>query len=344
MHNSTAGLALLTISVLPAAAAGHTATITARAETAPVATQDDAADDPAIWRNEKQPKRSLIVATDKKAGIHVYALNGKRRSFTASPRLNNVDLRSGVSLNGKPIILVAASDRSDAANAKMALFRLDTAKAKLEPLGSIVIGSGEAYGMCLWKRARDGALFGFVVMKDGRIDQVAIDMFGISLAASVVRSMKLETQSEGCVVDDRTGQLYVAEEDVGLWQFDADPAGSTTPIALAKVDNVVLFADAEGLALAPDGTDGGYLIASSQGDNAYSLFSLPDVSFAGRFRIGDGKIDGVSETDGIELALGNFGKAFPAGLFVVQDGDNAPHTQNFKLTAWQDVIDALRLK
>ena len=48
--------------------------------------------------------------------------------------------------------------------------------ARLVPLGRYPVGPGEAYGMCLWTRKRDGALFGFVVLKDGRIDQVSIDL------------------------------------------------------------------------------------------------------------------------------------------------------------------------
>ena len=155
--------------------------------------------------------------------------------------------------------------------------------------------------------------------------------------------MKLGTQSEGCVVDDRTGILYVAEEDVGLWKFDAAPDGPVTATALAKADGKEIVIDAEGLALAPSGADGGYLVVSSQGDNAYAVYKLPEASYVGRFRIGDGAVDSVQETDGVELMLGDFGPQFPAGLFVTQDGDNLPATQNFKLTSWADIVAALGL-
>jgi myo-inositol-hexaphosphate 3-phosphohydrolase len=319
-------------------------TVAARVETDPVQTIDDAADDPAIWRNPADPAQSLVIGTDKKAGIHVYGLDGKRRGFTPSPRLNNVDLRDGVIVNGAPAVLAAASDRADVAQAKIALFVLDTAKATLTPIGSIAAGPGEAYGMCLWTRAADKALFGFVVLKDGRIDQIAIDASGSTPTGKLVRSLKLGTQSEGCVVDDRNGRLYVAEEDVGLWRFDADPAGSPTPVAIAKVDGKTLYADAEGLALAATGPSGGYLVASSQGDNAYVLYRLADDGYVGRFRVAPGTIDGTSETDGLELALGDFGPGFAGGLLVVQDGDNAPSTQNFKYVAWNDVLATLGLE
>ncbi len=312
--------------------------VAAVAETDPVDTAADAADDPAIWRNPADPARSLVIGTDKKAGIHVYDLAGKRVSFTPAARLNNVDLRE----SGGRVIAVA-SDRADVAQAHVSLFTLDTSTRRLVPMGRYPVGPGEAYGMCLWTRAKDKALFGFVVLKDGRIDQVAIDVSGPAPRVTTVRSMKVATQAEGCVVDDRTGLLYVAEEDVGLWRFAADPAAPATATPIARVDGRTLVADAEGLALAPAGRTGGYLVASSQGDNAYTLYRLPGVTYAGRFRIGGGGIDGTSDTDGIELALGDFGPNYPGGLFVAQDGDNAPETQNFKYASWAQVLKALGL-
>ncbi|KQM26358.1 3-phytase [Sphingomonas sp. Leaf11] len=313
--------------------------VAAVAETDPVDTAADAADDPAIWRNRRDPAASLVIGTDKKAGIHVYDLSGKRLSFTPAARLNNVDLRE---IGGR--VIAAASDRADERQAHFALFTLDTVAKKLVPMGRYPVGAGEAYGMCLWTRARDKALFGFVVLKDGRIDQVSIDLAGATPVVRTVRSMKVGTQAEGCVVDDRTGILYVAEEDVGLWRFAADPAAPVEGTAIATVDGTTLVADAEGLALAPAGRDGGYLVASSQGDNAYTLYRLPGVTYAGRFRIGGGAIDGTSETDGIELIPGNFGPKYPKGLMVAQDSDNAPDTQNFKYVSWADVLKALRLR
>jgi 3-phytase len=320
-----------------------TAPVTARAETTPVGTGEDAADDPAIWRNSHRPADSLVVATDKRAGLHLYDLAGRHLDFAPSPRLNNVDLRADVALGNSRGILVAASDRANEAQARIALFRLDPEARKLVPLGNPAAGAGEAYGMCLWRRAADKALFAFVVMKDGRIDQFRI---GAEARPTVrlERQLQLGTQSEGCVADDRTGQLYVAEEDFGIWRFEADPAASATPIAGPKVDARFLVADAEGLAIAPKGRSGGWLIGSSQGDNAYAVWSLPDLKPVGRFRIVSGQVGATSETDGIEIALGNFGPAFPKGLMVAQDGDNAPLMQNFKLVAWGDIVNALKLK
>ncbi|RIA45569.1 3-phytase [Hephaestia caeni] len=317
-----------------------TVAVTAVAETEAVATRNaDAADDPAIWRNAGDPQASLIVATDKKAGLYVYGLDGAKRSFIDAGRVNNVDLRDDVRIGGRAGILVVASDRSDPAHGNLALFRLDPVAARLEALGKIPALAGEAYGLCLYRAA--DALYAFLVMKDGTIGQIALDLEGATPQGRLVRTLHLASQAEGCVADDRSGRLYVAEEDVGIWRFDAGAAGPVEATAVAKVDRVRLFDDVEGLAIVPEGADGGYLVASSQGDNAYAVWQLVDEEYVGRFRIEAGAVDGTQETDGIEIAVGDFGPAYPRGLLVAQDGDNAPAAQNFKLVSWADVERAL---
>ncbi|MGR4866677.1 phytase [Caulobacter sp. LARHSG274] len=322
-----------------------TVSVPAVRETAAVDSLRDAADDPAIWRDARRPERSLIVATDKQDGLYVYGLDGKIRGFLRAGRVNNVDLRGDVVINGAPSVLVAASDRTERTDGKIALFALNTETAALTALGRFPAQVTEAYGFCLYRRAADRALFAFVVGKDGTISQLSIDVAGPTPKVAVVRQMKLATQSEGCVADDRTGQLYVAEEDVGLWRFSAAPDGGDGREAFFKVDGQRLVADAEGLAILPRGRDGGYLVASSQGDSAYAVWNLRDGAYRGRFRIvASGGVDGTSDTDGIEIAAGDFGPDFPGGLMVAQDGDNSPQAQNFKLLSWRAVEKALDLR
>jgi 3-phytase len=308
------------------------ATVAAVAETEPVGTAAaDAADDPAIWRNSADPAASLIVATDKKAGLHVYGLGGKSRFFEPDGRLNNVDLLD----MGDAGVIVVASDRNDPLNAKLRLYRLDTAAAKLTPLGIVDGGKGEAYGVCLW--ANGTAIHAFSVLKDGTVEEYRLEL-GAQPRAVPVATRKLATQSEGCVADPRDGTLYVGEEDVGVWRF---AAGQTQGTLVAPVDNKQLVADTEGLAILPEGTNSGWLVASSQGDNAYALYALPGMQPAGRFRIVAGKLGATEETDGIALMGGDFGPDYREGLFVAQDGQNAPFAQNFKLVPWQAIREAI---
>jgi|TARA_R100000049_G_C1949828_1_gene96862 3-phytase len=338
---AAAGLALAVAGCATMPVTGDPAvSVYATAETQPVGTaNDDAADDPAIWRNQADPSKSLIIGTDKKAGLHVYNLQGEDLFFLDAGLLNNVDL---VTL-ADGTVLVAASDRTDPANSAIALFRLDTGAARLEPLGSVASGAGEAYGLCLWTppiaKAGDAAI-AFAVLKDGTINQVRIRTDG---TGAIERTMSVPSQAEGCVVDHRTSQLYVGEENGGIWRFrvgGSDPVGEL----LAPIDNRMLVADVEGLALMPEGHRGGYLIASSQGDNAYAVFRLPGMEPIGRFRIAQGAVGATEETDGIDLHAGSFGPDYPAGLFVAQDGINPPHAQNFKLVSWEAVVRALNPK
>jgi len=314
-----------------------TVTVSARAETVPVGTANaDAADDPAIWRNPRRPADSLIVATDKKAGLYVYDLAGKVRHFSGAGRLNNVDLID----RGRAGILVAASDRNDVAQARLRLFRLDPSTAQLLPLGEVTGGAGEAYGICLWRHGE--ALYAFSVLKEGAVHQVRLDLDGPQPRGTIVRTLRLATQPEGCVVDPRTNRLFVGEEDRGVWSFDALPAAAATGTLVAPVDGRHLVADVEGLAIAPAGRTGGYLIASSQGDNSYALYALPGMTPAGRFRVAAGRFGSTEETDGIAFHPGSFGPAYSAGLFIAQDGVNAPAAQNFKLVSWADVQRAMK--
>ena len=315
--------------------------VVATGETAPVGTgKADAADDPAIWRNAANPAASLIVGTDKKAGLYVYGLDGKARDFVAAGLLNNVDLREVAP--GR--ILVGASDRTDGAVPKIALFTLDGATGKLTALGAqAFLPKGhapvEAYGFCMGASlAQDELARAYVVLKDGEVAESRLIEREGAIRADYLRSVKFATQSEGCVVDDRTGILYVAEEDVGIWKIDLR-APTLAATAFAKVGpEQGLVDDVEGLALAPDGETGGWLVASSQGDNAYVLLDLKTAVTYKRFRIAAGKYGATSDTDGIELMLGDFGPDYRNGLFVAQDGNNAPAAQNFKLVDWDAMV------
>jgi len=310
--------------------------VVAVAETPPVGTaRGDAADDPAIWRNPVDPAASLVVGTDKKAGLYVYDLKGAQRSFLAAPGLNNVDL---IELqDGR--VLVAASDRSDLATVNLFLALLDTATGRLAPAGRIAVGPGEGYGICMIKPAEGDAIIVFSAPKEGTIYQTRITMVNGVFAGTTTTLARVPTQTEGCIADPRTGTLYIGEEDAGIWAIDI---ASGAKRMVAPIDNRMLVADVEGLAIAPEGKDGGYLVASSQGDNAYALFDLQTAAPRGRFRIAAGRFGATSDTDGIELALGDFGPAYPGGLFVAQDGDNAPAAQNFKLVGWGEIVQSLQ--
>jgi 3-phytase len=132
--------------------------------------------------------------------------------------------------------------------------------------------------------------------------------------------------------------------------MEAAPDSRAAPSLFAPVDGVRLVADVEGLAIIPDGATGGYLIASSQADGAHETaasafvaYELENGRLARHFRVvGFGDVDGVTDTDGIEFAAGDFGAPFNEGLLVVQDGNNTPENQNFKFASGGAVLSLLR--
>lgn len=315
--------------------------VVATGETAPVGTNNaDAADDPAIWRNRSNPEASLIVATDKKAGLYVYSLDGKVKSFLDAGRVNNVDL---VEKGGR--IYVVASDRNDPANAKLALFTLDTASGTLTALGKVTGGTGEGYGVCILPGNDPLAFTVFSVLKDGTVAEVRVTP-DATPTGTIMRTLKLQTQTEGCAVDAKSNSLYVGEEDVGIWRFDATGT-ATQGVKVAAVDNQRLVADVEGLSISEAANGTRFMVASSQGDNAYAVYRITENSgaldYVGRFAVKDGAIGGAEETDGLELVIGDFGPAYPGGLFVAQDGHNGTKAQNFKLVSWDAIKAALGL-
>ena len=312
--------------------------VTATVETAPVGSLDDAADDPAIWVNPANAGASLILGTDKKAGLYVYELTGAVKQFLPAGNLNNVDVRQNVSAGDWRGDIAAASNRTDDT---VSLFTVTN--GVVAQSGAFPSAIAEPYGLCMG--APEGKAVVFVTYKTG--DVVAYTLAGPG-AGGEGAHLKLETQLEGCVFDDAAGVLYIGEEDRGIWKASyADGAFGV----LTLIDEVGgasgIAADVEGLALYGAGPQSGYLIASSQGNYSYAVYERAGENrFLGRFEVVDGPAsDGAQETDGIDAASAPLGEAFPEGVLIVQDGFNDPKgsAQNFKVIDWRAVKAALSL-
>lgn len=316
-----------------------------RAQTEPVARRGDAADDPAIWIHPLDPTQSLILGTNKKQGLLSYDLAGKTRQLLEVGRVNNVDVRQRVQLAGRalPVDLAVATQRDDNA---LAVFEID-ANGTLRDVARIATDLDDIYGTCLYQPA-SGGLEVIANDKDGRFVQYRIDWRDNAYVGVVVRRFSVASQPEGCVADDRAGRLFIGEEDHGIWTLTADASAVAAPQLVLPV-GPRLVADVEGLALY-HGARASYLIASSQGDNSFVVLDAqPPFAYRGAFRIGINAaagIDGVSETDGLEVTALDLGGAYGEGMLVVQDGFNrlpdAP--QNFKLVAWKDIARVLGLE
>lgn len=306
-----------------------TFSVTATGETDPVPHGGDAADDPAIWVNPEDPSKSLVIGTDKKrgGGLAVYDLSGREVAYHDDGAMNNVDVR---------LDIVVAGNES---NNTIAIYRISD--------GSLMPAEGDAttpgitiYGNCLYRSPLSDELYVFLTSRKGQIEQWQLTETGAGqFDATLVRSISLDSQTEGCVADDALEVVYFAEEKVGIWRFGAEPDAEEPGTLIDTTDGGHLAADVEGLALAAVGADDGFLFASSQGSDEYTIYTRTDNAYLATFSIDDGDdADGTSDTDGIDVTTVSLGSAFPSGLFVAQDGKNEGGAQNFKLVPLDAIL------
>lgn len=303
----------------------------------------DVMDDPAVWHHPTRPELSLILATDKRAGLDVYNMQGKRVQQHSVGRLNNVDVRYGLQWQSAAHDIAAASLRDDNS---LQLFAIDDT-GTLHNAGKVSTTLTDIYGLCMYHSIQSDKHYVFVNDKSGLIEQYRIDTDGIGWQGTLVRSLQVPSQPEGCVADDKRGVLFVGEEDEAIWRFAAEADAATAGEAIIRVDGKHLVADIEGIALA-EHNGSSYLLVSSQGNDSYLVFDAT-APYAQRlhFRISTNPelgIDGVSETDGLEVTTRSLGPGFEQGALIVQDGRNRmpEQGQNLKLVPWTQILQQLR--
>ncbi len=305
------------------------------AETAPMIGVGDRADDPAIWVSDSEDQPSIILGTNKDEGLHVYALSGEELQFLDVGQVNNVDIRGRFA--------VASNDEFNT----LTWFNISRdASAPVVHLGETPVDKVEPYGACLGQD-QDG-LVAAATYKDGTIQFWRADMGkDTPITASLERTVKLESQLEGCVFDETQGLIFIGEETFGLWSLAYRDAKAEPQVVDTIAASNGLVEDVEGVSIWW-AQDGGYLIASAQAADRFVVYDrLPPHAPRGIFQISasaDGGIDSVSHTDGLDVVSASL-PAFPRGLLVVQDDGNPESgvDQNFKLIDWNAVLVALGL-
>jgi 3-phytase len=339
-----ATLALTLALPLASSAEAQVAHLPAEAETDPVPSGGDAADDPAIWIHPTAPGRSVVIGTDKQAGLGVWDLDGQELQFLADGELNNVDLRYRFPLGGEEVALITAGERSQDI---IAVYTIDPQTRRLRDVAArdIALGIG-IYGSCMYRSATTGDFYFFGNSKSGEVEQWRLFDDGSGrVDAELVRSFDVGTQTEGCVADDETGYLFIGEENIAIWRYAAEPGAGTSRVLVDTVGwGSPLSPDVEGLTIYHAAGGAGYLIASSQGNSTFVVYDrMPPhtrrLVFAIDANAGLG-IDGVTGTDGIAVVNLGLGARFPGGLFVAQDDSNSGAHQNFKLLGWDEIAGA----
>ena len=306
---------------------------------------DDAADDPAVWINPNQASESLIYGSNKKGGIAVYDLSGKETDYYAQGKINNIDVLYDFPLDGKNITLLGCSNRTDQS---VDLFKIDSIGRLIEfESSSFSVDTAlidDIYGFCFGKD-KDENPFVFYNGKNGVFIQQAILTLDDSIYLKTVKTVRFDDQTEGMVVDNEMGNVYIGAENSGVYVLDVsseDTSAELLEMTRAEI-NTSLAYDLEGITIYKD-EERSWLIISSQGNFSYAVYDIEEKhKYLFSFKIlGDKNIDGVEETDGLEAISDSLSISFPKGVLVVQDGFNysgdSLTSQNFKLIDFRKII------
>ncbi len=320
-------------------------------ETTPVASQGDAADDPAFWLNIVDSSKSVIFGTDKEAGIYAYNLAGEQIQFVGVGRINNIDVRAGYLLDDIEVSILVGTNRD---LNSIDFFSISDKGELVEYSGNrVVTDLVTIYGLCLFKDNENDETYIFVSDEESlTIRQYLVESI-FPARLNMVREIRTSSVSEGCVVDDSRGYLYFSQEDEnnGVYKVLARPVESEVQtVDVSKQYGGHLEGDSEGLAIVPSEKKG-LLIVSSQGSDDFIVFERDGSNrYLGRFLITDHEavggsyIDGASDTDGIEVFFGDLSGPFAGGILIAQDGLNesrlgGKENQNFKLVPLKLILE-----
>jgi len=347
LKTSSLALFAMGITMLSFTAAAQTipTTISVNSKVSTGAVKGDA-DDPAIWIHPATPAKSVIIGTDKDAsgGLYVWDMTGKQIQYVALGRPNNVDVRYGMKVGGQPIDIAVTNSRSNPKQIKV--YKINPNDGTLTDLTT---GSGiltpeldDPYGVCLYQRPSDGAMFVIESTQSGaksNLHQYRLEDDGNGkVKGAYVRTFGNNTIKkfvEGLVADDELGYVYASDETNAIRKYYADPGrgDDNQIVAFALGDGI--SGDREGLAIYKCPNGAGYLLASNQSGTNVKVYRREgeDGDPHKHTLLTTIKTNGSSATDGLDVTNRPTSAQFPKGFVITH---NAPGKQ-FKLYAWEEI-------
>lgn len=313
---------------------------------------EDAADDPAIWVNPNKSSMTLVYGSNKKGGLAVYNMEGDEVDYYPIGNINNVDILYDFPMGDSLVSVLGCSNRSsqginlfhvNATNGKLTNIAIDELKMDTSLIDDI-------YGFCFAKDTSSNKNYTVINGKNGLMQQYEMLLSSNKIELKLVRSIQFDSQTEGMVADNYYGVMYVGEEGKGIWKITIDPKNTKKTFLINSGEtNPNISYDVEGLTLCKKGKTG-YLVASSQGNFSYAVFNRTGKNeYLKSFKImAIDELDGVEETDGLDITTDAINAQFPDGLLVVQDGFNyngdTLFSQNFKYISMKSVLELIEEK
>ncbi len=301
-------------------------------------------DDPAIWYNNGDPEKSLILGTDKDidGALLVFDVNGKLDSARSIWQLaypNNVDVEYGfVNQQGEKIDIAVTVERQIG---KVRIFKLPDMIAIDN--GGIDVFEGEEndtlrrpMGVGLYKNPNNSQVSVILSRKSGPTDGTYLWQYLLKVNEAGYVDLALmrkfgdfsggESEIEAIMVDDAQGYVYYSDEAFGVRKYHADPEKGSEELAVFGKDD---FAeDREGIALWPKEDSDGFIIISDQQANSFNVYernpSGREHKWLGKWMLS------TIESDGCDLIAKPFGLNFPNGVFVAMSEDRTFHLYDLR--------------
>ena len=272
-------------------------------------------DDMCVWIHPDDPALSTIISSDKTANkIFVYDLDGTVIQSISVPQPGNIDLRYGFELDEQESDIIGFNDRD---NGKLLFYEMDKLSGTLTRVDDENILTGDNYGFCMYVSPITAKYFAFSVDKTGKVKQFELaDNGSGKISANLVRTIQLSSQCEGLVCDDEMANLFVGEEDEGIYKFGAEPGDSDAGQKIISIGDGGLSADVEGITIYYGSLGKGYIIASSQGNASFKIYERSEPhNYIGSF-----SINGVTNSDGIDICNIPLNEDFDSGIFLCHNG------------------------
>ncbi|HEY3488008.1 MAG TPA: phytase [Gammaproteobacteria bacterium] len=241
---------------------------------------------PTRWVVASPKQGIMIVAADRKVQGRLDVMAGL------------LDLRSGLSVSGKPVTVIATVIEAEQTPA---LLSVDAAGG-LQELVRLPAAEFQIENLCL-QRDNDNNVYMYLLDERGTAGHwLVLDNKGRPQAQHV-RNLPIAPNSKACSVDDAQSVLYVSEEEVGVWSYDASPEAApgrkpvdlTTPFgklaggaeALTSIPGGVAAIAIEGAALQVYKTSG----KGVQLKTSIDLSSLEEPERVSRSRFANGTLE-----------------------------------------------------
>ncbi|WP_232734739.1 phytase [Polaribacter sp. ALD11] len=285
-------------------------------------------DDPAIWVHPTDPSKSIVFGTDKKTNgaIYAYNLEGEiieEKTIRNIKRPNNVDVAYGFHINDSTKVdLLVFTERE---TQQIRIFSIPEMKA-LDEGGFIVFEDEEnienrlPMGIATYKSPIDSSFYAIVGRKSGPtkgyLYQYKLSLEDAQIKTTLVRKFgefSGKKEIEAIAIDAEMGFVYYSDEGHCIRKYYAEPSKGNQEIAC--FGGAYFERDIEGIAIAKQENETGYIIVSDQQKGQFNLFDRKTNEFVKAVNLT------TLETDGCDVVTTPLNKTFKSGLFVAMNND-----------------------